>query len=59
MVPAPSVRAAASIRGSICSMNGVIVRITNGTLGTRLAMITPVSVPPTPSRSSTVASGMP
>jgi hypothetical protein len=44
-VLAPHIRAAASIFGSICSMNGVIVRITNGTDGTRFARITPVSDP--------------
>ena len=39
-------RAAASIRGSICSMKGIITSTTNGTVGTRLARITPSSVPP-------------
>ncbi len=30
-----------SMRGSICSMNGIITRMTNGTVGTRLASTTP------------------
>ncbi len=44
-VRAPHIRAAASIFGSICSMNGVMVSTTNGTEGTRLASTTPVIVP--------------
>src|ERR1700738_1208807 len=39
-VPAPKTRAAASSRGSICSMYGVITRTTNGTVGPRLATMT-------------------
>ena len=42
---APHIRAADSIFGSICSMNGVIVSTTNGTDGTRFAAITPVMLP--------------
>ena len=48
VVRAPHIRAAASIFGSICSMNGVIVSTTNGIDGTRLARMTPVSVPARP-----------
>ena len=44
-VRAPHIRAADSIFGSICSMNGVMTRMTNGTAGTRLARMTPVSRP--------------
>src|SRR6202040_3257947 len=44
-VLAPKTRAAASSRGSICSMYGVITRTTNGTVGTRLATMTPFIVP--------------
>ena len=44
-VPAPNTRAADSRFGSICSMNGVITRITNGAAGIRLARITPQIVP--------------
>ena len=40
-VLAPNTRAADSSVGSICSMNGVMTRITNGSAGTRLARITP------------------
>ena len=58
-VPAPNTRAADSSFGSICSMNGVITRMTNGTAGTRLARITPEIVPPRCDWYSTVASGMP
>ena len=58
-VVAPHIRAAASIFGSICSMNGVIVSTTNGTDGTRFARITPVIVPARWYLYSTVASGMP
>ena len=36
-VSAPKTRAAASMRGSICSMNGIMTRMTKGTVGTRLA----------------------
>ena len=49
-VPAPNTRAAASMRGSICSMNGIITRMTNGTVGTRLAMTTPDMLPASPAR---------
>src|SRR2546429_8347053 len=56
---APHIRAAASTFGSICSMNGVIVRITNGTAGTRFATITPVIELARWYLYSTVASGMP
>src|SRR3954471_20157827 len=58
-VRAPDMRAAASIFGSICSMNGVIVSTTNGTEGTRLARMTPVIVPARWNLYNTVASGMP
>src|SRR5450830_685100 len=44
-VRAPNTRAADSRFGSICSMKGVITRITNGSAGNRLAIITPCSVP--------------
>src|SRR5450830_605702 len=37
---APDIRAAFSIAGSICSMNGVMVMMTKGTEGTRLIRIT-------------------
>ena len=40
-VPAPKTRAAASMRGSICSMKGIMTRMTKGTVGTRLARMTP------------------
>ena len=40
-VPAPNTRAADSRFGSICSMNGVITRMTNGSAGTRFDRITP------------------
>ena len=40
-------------------MNGVVVRITKGTDGTRLARMTPQIVPPSPAWYNTVASGMP
>ena len=58
-VPAPHMRAARSIVGSICSMNGVMVRMTNGTDGTRFARTTPVRCPANPYLYSTVARGMP
>jgi hypothetical protein len=44
-VLAPNTRAADSRLGSICSMNGVITRITNGAAGIRFARITPQIVP--------------
>src|SRR2546429_5339278 len=56
---APDIRAAASIFGSICSMNGVIVRITNGIAGTRFTRITPLSELARWYEYSTVAIGMP
>src|ERR1700761_8637847 len=52
-------RAAASRFGSICSMKGVITRITNGSAGTRFARITPLSVPARPILYIAVAIGMP
>ena len=58
-VRAPHIRAADSMAGLICSMKGVIVRITNGTDGTRLTSTTAVSVRPSPNEYMTVASGMP
>ncbi len=58
-MPAPHIRAADSMLGSICSMNGVMVRMTNGTDGTRLASTTPLALPARPNLYSTVASGMP
>ena len=58
-VVAPNTRAACSIRGSICSMNGIITSTTNGTVGTRLASTTPLSEPASPAWYSTVAIGMP
>src|SRR5690554_7836351 len=56
---APDMRAAFSIAGLICSMNGVMVMITNGTDGTRFTRITATSVRPSPMLYMTVASGMP
>ena len=58
-IRAPHIRAALSIEGLICSMNGVIVMITNGTDGTRFTRITATSVRPSPTLYITVASGMP
>ena len=41
VVPAPHIRAAASIFESICSTNGIMTSTTKGTVGTRFATITP------------------
>src|SRR5205085_6270145 len=49
----------ASTRGSICSTKGIITRITNGTVGTRLASTTPAIEPASLAWYSTDASGMP
>src|SRR5680860_22256 len=56
---APHIRAAFSMDGLICSMNGVIVMITNGTEGTRFTRMTASTVRPRPKLYITVASGMP
>ena len=45
--------------GLICSMNGVIVMITNGTDGTRFTSTTATMLRPSPAAYMTVASGMP
>src|SRR5699024_9740404 len=58
-IRAPHIRAALSIVGLICSMNGVIVMMTNGTEGTRFTRTTAARVRPNPTLYITVASGMP